>query len=85
MTGICNHTWEKVEWEQSLANWVLNSCSVVSGAMLKVPGARIGTEGIDAMNTGAVHFGMAHVNNENLMGTTVDWRTEPLPHASGLH
>ena len=55
-----------------MANWVLNSCSVVSGAMLKVPGARMGTEGIDAMNTGAAHSGMAHVNNENLMGTTVD-------------
>lgn len=45
---------------------------MVSGAMLKVPGARIATEGINAMNTGAAQFGMAHVNNENLMGTTVD-------------
>lgn len=32
--------------------------------ILKSPGARLGTEGMEAMSRGAAHFEMVHVDNE---------------------
>lgn len=49
--------------------WVLSSCAVVLGAMLKVPRATPGNEHIDVMSKVTTHFGMLHVDSKNSSGT----------------
>lgn len=48
--GISNHTTEEAGWGQGMATQVLSSCSVILGATLQAPRARLGNEHMDVMS-----------------------------------
>lgn len=67
--GISNHTTEEAGWGQGMATQVLSSCSVILGATLQAPRARLGNEHMDVMSKVITHFGMLHVDNRNSSGS----------------